>query len=360
MYSCSRHPTAFRRTQKPPSLAAQVAAQVAALPPWLSATDLQKVADWASHHAQSALTADPRVLGSQRNLTPSCLLEKMNMMDTRKWAFVGLVGLVSVACSSSSGISGTGGSSGAGTGGSSDTGGSSSTDTGGTSSTGTGGSSADGSASATLGCQASDTPASAAIADFGGGDASIQIMGGFFVYGDANPQPTYTVASNQLNITDDVQVTGKNHYQGVGIYFNGNTAGTDCINASAYTGIQFDISGSLTGTGCGLVFSINDSEHGDSSTLNAAGTGPNDPKAAGPQGSYPPQLSIPSSSLTSTAVTIKVPFTGAGAPAGGSPATPIDPTKIEGVQWQLATPLAAAGGATECNLNINVANVQFY
>ena len=55
-----------------------------------------------------------------------------------------------------------------------------------------------------------------------------------------------------------------------------------------------------------------------------------------------------------------VPFTGTGAPTGGSPSTPIDTTKIEGVQWQMASPTPADGGATECGWNITISDVKFY
>jgi hypothetical protein len=276
------------------------------------------------------------------------------MTDFKKLAFVGVVSLGlatvgSVGCSSSNNTTGTGGSTGMG-GTSSHTGGS----------TGTGGSASGtgGAAGATLGCAASDAPPSAEIADFSGGDASIQIIHGDndpFTYGDT-PAPTFSITGGMLTVMDTVQIDAKNHYQGVGIYFNGNAAGTDCLDGHAYTGVQFDISGSLMGANCTMQFSINDSEHGDSSVLKADGT-PNDPKAAGPKGSYSPQLAITSAQLTTASQTIKVPFTGT---SGGSPSAPVDPTKLTGVQWQMTVPLAADGGATECVWNINLANVKFY
>jgi hypothetical protein len=275
------------------------------------------------------------------------------MTDFKKLAFVGLVSLGlatvgSAGCSSSSSSGGTGGT-GTGTGGS---------QTGGTTGTGGTGTGTGGAAGATLGCQTSATPASPAIANFSSADAGIQIMGGFFTYGDT-PAPSYTITGTALNVTDVVQISAANHYQGIGIYFNGDTAGTECIDASSFTGVQFDISGSLTGANCTMQFSINDSEHSDSSKLNTAGTGPNDPKAAGPQGSYAPQLAVTAAQI-SAGTTIKAPFTGTGAPSGGSPATGIDTMKIEGVQWQMTTPLPADGGPTECNLNVNISNVKFY
>ena len=174
---------------------------------------------------------------------------------TRLPAFVGLVGiaLASVGCSSSSGGSGTGGTTGnGGKGGNSATGGS-------------GGQGVD---AAVLGCAMSDVPTSPLIA-YSEADASVQIMGGIFRYG-STPAPLYADAGGSVNVTDTVQVDAANHYQGWGIYFNGDSTGHDCIDATSYTGIQFDISGSLTGALCTMQFSINDSEHADSTVLKVA------------------------------------------------------------------------------------------
>ncbi len=289
------------------------------------------------------------------------------MTDIRKLAFVGLMSLGfatvgSAGCSSSNNGSGTGGSKG--TGGT--TSGAGGTHTGG--STGTGGTSTGtgGAAGATVGCGISDVPASADIATFATPDGGIGSMFGTFTYGDT-PKPTATPGTGMVTVMDTVQIDSKAHYQGFGIYMNGNAAGTECVNGSSYTGIQFDLSGSLTGTGCAMVFSINDSEHADSTVLKdptMPSLGPNDPKAGGPAGSYAPQLAITASQISSTVTTIKVPFTGTGSPAfsGGaaSPATAVDPMKLTGVQWQMAVPVASDGGATECVWNLNIANVKFY
>jgi hypothetical protein len=273
------------------------------------------------------------------------------MTDIRKLAFVGLMSLGlatvgSAGCSSSSSTTGTGGSTGTGGVGTGTTGGS--TGTGGAG-TGTGGA-----AGATVGCALSDVPTSPEIASFASADGGISSMSGTFTYGDT-PKPTFTQGTSVVNVMDTVQTDSKPHFQGFGLYLNGNPGGTDCVDAHTYTGVEFDLSGSLTGTGCAMIFSINDSEHADSTVT------PVDPKAGGPAGSYAPQFAITASQLTSTAMTIKVPFT-APAFAGGaaSPATAVDPTKVTGVQWQMAVPVASDGGATECVWNINLANVKFY
>ena len=153
---------------------------------------------------------------------------------------------------------------------------------------------------------------------------------------------------------DTIEISATNQYQGFGVYFNGDAAGTDCVDARSYAGVSFSLSGSLMGAGCAMQFSINDSEH------EQILPGVIDPKAAGPVSSYPPELSLTSAELTSTAMTIMVPFTGTGAPRGGSPAKAIDPDKLVGVQWRMSTPVASDGGATECGWNINVSNVRFY
>jgi hypothetical protein len=191
------------------------------------------------------------------------------------------------------------------------------------------------------------------IATFSSADGGITAMFGTFTYGDT-PKPTFTVGTGMVTVMDTVQLTAANHYQGFGIYFNGNAAGTDCLDAHTYTGVQFDITGSLTGTGCTMQFSINDSEHSD---ITNAGT---DVKPGGPAGSYAPQLSVTSAQLTTTSTTVKVPFTGTGGPTGGSPATAVDPTKLTGVQWQMSTPKLADGGPTECVWDFTLANVKFY
>jgi hypothetical protein len=299
------------------------------------------------------------------------------MTDVRKFAWVGVactlgLGLASIGCGSKTGETGTGG-----TGGSSATGGKGGgSSTGG--STGNGGSSAGGaSGGPTTGCLASDPPASAEIADFSGADGGIgiEIMHGDndpFTYGD-NPPPGFTPMPGSIEVTDNIAVGAKNHYQGFGIYFNGNMAGTDCIDASSYTGVQFDIKGSLVGDLCTVQFSINDSEHADRTVAKSGitvsfdagvdgGFMPNDPKASGPMGAYAPQLQI-GPMIMSASTTIKVPFAGTGSdvPVGGLPAdTAIDTKRIEGVQWQLTTPLAGDGAASECDLDMTISNVKFY
>ena len=134
---------------------------------------------------------------------------------------------------------------------------------------------------------------------------------------------------------------------GVGIYFNGNPAGTDCVDGTAHTGIQFDITGTVAGTGCSMQYATNDSAHGDTVA------NPTDKKSSGPSGSYSPQaqLTLPATNP------VQMPFTGAGAPTGGSPATGIDKQKLTGVQWQFTL----LGATTNmCTVDVTIDNVKFY
>jgi len=274
-------------------------------------------------------------------------------------AFFGILGLAGAGfmissvssvggCSSSSGGStGTAGSNSTGTAGT--TGNAGTTGTAGNSSGGSGGGGASGTA---LGCMTSElapSPPAPIIADFTSVDGGASIpIGGTFTY--ASPTgavaPTATVTSGGWHIVLNAPgMASAAQYIGVGIYFNGNAAGDACIDGTPYTGIKFDISGSIAG--CTAQYSTNDSEHSD------AVANPSDKKAGGPAGAYAPQASL----TPATAVaTVMMPFAGTGAPAGGSPATGIDKQKLTGVQWQFTI---AAGTAT-CMVDIVIDNVSFY
>ncbi len=272
------------------------------------------------------------------------------MKDIRQRAFVGFIclaaaGLLSMGCSSSNNSTGTGGSTGH-TGGSTGTGGS------GTGGSGTGGSGTGGSAGggggAALGCTMSDAPPMANILD-ATSDAGLGIMGGSYSYG--TPTPTAAIASGNLTISlsNGVNTGTSTAYIGAGLYFNGNTAGNDCVDASTYTGISFDMSGSFSG--CAMNFSINDSEHTSPSSST-----PPDPKASCTAAScYAPQLTVASTDLPKTYM---VPFAGTGAPSGGGPATAIDPMKLEGVGWNFSVPPGADAGG--CKIDLTIKNLKFY
>jgi len=274
------------------------------------------------------------------------------MKEIRMRAFFGILGLAgagfllssvtsTVGCGSSSngGSTGTAGSTGHG----GTTGTAGTTGSGGTSSGGSGGGGGSGVA---LGCATSDPPpdSTGLIADFMTLDAGAPVLpiGGTFTYGSGIMT---MVVDGAWHVTATSTSMTAAQYWGAGIYFNGNSAGTDCVDATAFVGIQFDIKGTITGTGCGVQFSTNDSAHSNNAT---------DPKGAGDSTSYAPQLDI-TTMITAAGATIKVPFTGTGAPSGGNPALAVSKDKLTGVQWQLTTP-ASMG----CMLDLTIDNVKFY
>jgi len=209
--------------------------------------------------------------------------------------------------------------------------------------TGTAG--AGGSGPIPLGCQFSDPPiGDPFISDFttdAMGNLSIP-LGGTFAYPSPGG-PVATATGGAWHITASTMGMPVPQYWGVGIYFNGNFSGTECVDASAHTGVQFDVWGTVDGTGCTLQYSTNDSAH----TNNAV-----DPKGGGDITSYAPQANF---TVTATAVTLMMPFTGMGAPTGGSPAIAVDKSKLTGVNWQLTTPADQS-----CAVDINIDNVRFF
>jgi hypothetical protein len=265
------------------------------------------------------------------------------MIDIRKLAFVGLatIGLVAVGsagCSSSSnggtgGTTGTGGSTS--TGGSTGTGGS--TSTGG--STGTGGTSATGGAGGgTVACAA---PTAALITDFG---TATYPVGTPYKGADTGlTAPTVDTSSGALAITLATGAPSTMYpYAYVGLPFN------SCVDASTYTGVKFNISGTLN-TGCTIQFSVVDKAH---STTTNNGTCTSTSTA----GCYASAkvFTLPS---TATDVTIKFTDQTGGGTGSNTTAPPVDPANILNVQWQFNVPTGDASGG--CTGNVTIDNVQF-
>jgi hypothetical protein len=199
----------------------------------------------------------------------------------------------------------------------------------------------------------SDPPPAPApiIADFEASDggAAVIPIGGTYAYGTAPALPTATVESGGLKVTMNAPGTTMPQYVGVGIYFNGNPDGTHCVDGTPYTGISFDIKGSVTG--CSVQYSAVDAQHAENSATNK--------KASGAPGSgvYPPQLGIATTSITAAGSTMMVPFSGTGAPTGGSPALGLEKNKLIGVQWQFTID---ANAPSPCVVDMTLDNVKFY
>lgn len=164
-----------------------------------------------------------------------------------------------------------------------------------------------------------------------GGDSPTEVQGGTAEFADATEtKPILAIVDGALS----VMATSKGSYTGVILYMNG----PECIDGSAYVGVQFDLAGDLGS--CNLSFGFafaddltaaSDSERGICTATNCFG---------------------PSVSVTETG-TIKKPYT---AVSGGSPDLTVDKQKLTGVQWQLQS--AAAG--TTCTASFTIDNVEFY
>jgi hypothetical protein len=153
------------------------------------------------------------------------------------------------------------------------------------------------------------------------------------------PTPTLTATDSGLNVVGSLVVPdGGAVYAGAGVAF----AAATCLDVSAYSGVQFTLSGSLGD--CRLAFIEN---------LSQDTTAANDPNrgmcTATP--CYGP--SYPVTSLG----TMTVPFT---ALTGGMPVGTVDTTQLTSMQWQLALPAASSdGGRAGCSVNFTISDVSF-
>jgi hypothetical protein len=121
----------------------------------------------------------------------------------------------------------------------------------------------------------------------------------------------------------------------------------NCIDATAFSGVQFSISGSFSG--CAMKYYANDDAHQDDTTGAA--------HASGPAGSYPPQTVITANQLTSTAQIFRMPFSGQ---LGGSPATPVDPARLIIVGWQFDVDASTSSTPGSCIADLTIDDVKFY
>ena len=225
--------------------------------------------------------------------------------------------------------SGNGGSS-SGNGGSSSGNGGSSSGNGGSSS-GSGGA-AGSSAGGDVECTGK-APSADLITDFSDATGSSTITlsnGGIFIY-PATGGPVPAIADGALHVTADVAASS---YWGFGIYF------ADCTDASAYSGVKFNLKGT---TDCPMKFGANLSVDDNTS-------------GAGKQGCtatacYGPNSVIAASDITSDGKDITVTFDGQ---AGGAPVTTIGSHKsaLTGIGWQFASTAA-------CKADVTVDNVSF-
>ena len=270
----------------------------------------------------------------------------MNQMNIRVMTVLASLGLLAACATENDNAASTGGATGmggaTGTGGASGAGGANVGT--GTATTG-GGLNAGGGVG--LDCTAADTmtaPAGGLIADFGDADGGVNTLAARFLAFPigSTSAPTYTTTNGALHITVNTPATADSQYLGVVIAF-----GYTCVDATAFSGVQFSISGSFSG--CEMRYATCDVEHQDV-TSGAR-------HATGPAGAYQPQYGIAANQVTSTVNTLKVPFSGQ---SGGSPATPIDQSKLILALWQFDIAPAAGTAPSSCVADITVDDVRFY
>jgi hypothetical protein len=135
------------------------------------------------------------------------------------------------------------------------------------------------------------------------------------------------------------------NYNGAGLFYYGS----GCLDASAYTGVTLDFSGSLGG--CSLALQIGfaaDADHAYSAQGQCTSAS---------SSCYGPFADITAQALavTPAAPTIQVPFSTL---TGGMPVETLDPTTVLSLSWQLAAPLGQDAGG--CSASFAVENVSFY
>ena len=162
--------------------------------------------------------------------------------------------------------------------------------------------------------------------------------------GQTPPLATLSPDGDGIAVTAAFVTPVTEPWQGIGLFFDG----ASCIDASANTGIKFDLLGDLGG--CTLAFGANfaaDDSVQDDPTRGAC--------AGSSSVCYPPMSTVMTtqSAVDGGRATIEVPFS---AFHNGSPIAQLDASAIVSVQWQLGP----APGAGACSANFTLANVEFY
>ena len=177
---------------------------------------------------------------------------------------------------------------------------------------------------------------------------------GYAATGQTAPTGMVTAGGSGLHIQGGFvpPVNPAANYMGFGLYYSGQ----DCLNAAAYTGVEFQFSGSLGGCllALGVNFSADTRPADDANRGGCQGT---------PSTCYGPSADLTARAISSAdagadggGVTIQVPFTQLG---GGMPVSGFDPSDLISLQWQLS---ARTGGADagSCTADFTVSNVSFY
>jgi hypothetical protein len=201
-------------------------------------------------------------------------------------------------------------------------------------------------AGSTSGCTMSNTR----VASSDGVIASFMDESGlnFFTFGSPDAL-MFTAADGALNLTENHAAVPYAQYDGIGLGF------TECVDATSFAGVEFTISGSMSG--CTMQYSTSFTED----DVND-GTANSDPRGSCQRSEfsscYSPQISIIPAPV---ATTIKAPWANPSFYVLGSPVlSPNDPGRLVGVQWQFTIAPAPDGGSDTCVADVTITNLAFY
>jgi hypothetical protein len=200
------------------------------------------------------------------------------------------------------------------------------------------------------GCNASNTasaPADGLITTFsdapGGADIT-EIFAGVGI-GPAESVPTFSTEGGTLHINVNAPAVATGQVLLVDFAFQ------KCLDASAFMGVQFSISGSLSG--CTFAQATQDSAHlrflGEPPSAGNYGSGPPD--------AHPPATTLTADQITSMPLTVMMPFA---TQVGGVPETPIDKAKLTWIDWVFLVDPYISGGPVACVADLVIDDVRFY
>jgi hypothetical protein len=173
---------------------------------------------------------------------------------------------------------------------------------------------------------------------YGGNMPSTRVQGGTSRFASGATKGTLSVAGGALTFaaTVDAPSTANMYpFSGFVVYVDGPT----CVNATAYTGVSFTLTGTL-GT-CQLVFSFGYAD--DLAATSDAMRG-----LCTAASCYPSQFMITTATTTVSFTALPVTM--------GVPVVAVDKGKLTGVQWQLQP---ASGATAGCTGSITVDNISF-
>jgi hypothetical protein len=201
-------------------------------------------------------------------------------------------------------------------------------------------------AGSTSGCTMSNTR----LAPEGGVIASFMDESNFFGFGSPDASALmFTAVDGALNLRENHAAVSYTQYEGMGVGF------TECVDATSFAGVEFTISGSMSG--CTMQYSTNFTEDDAND-----GTADTDPRGSCQRSEfsncYSPQISI---TPTSTTTTIKAPWVNPSFYVLGNPVlNPNDPARLVGVDWQFTIAATSDGGSDTCVADVTITNLAFY